>query len=89
MGAFVTFPGPNNESWSVLDITAPIGSRGWAISKSSFPIPPPTLHIEWGDGSLIIAEVDLDNAQSETFVEWNEGPSKKHSRVQNAEVRLA
>jgi hypothetical protein len=53
VGAFVRFPGPNEEHWCRLDIRAPINSSDWTITTS--PIIIPARHnIEWQNLSKMI-----------------------------------
>jgi hypothetical protein len=55
IGAAVRFPGPNNESWRMLDITAPNGSREWRVTKSVLIIPA-KFNIEWTDTDKMIRQ---------------------------------
>jgi hypothetical protein len=53
IGAFVRFPGPNEEQWCRIDIRAPIDSSGWT-TKTSLILLPANYHIEWQDVSKMI-----------------------------------
>jgi hypothetical protein len=39
IGAYVYFPGPNNEPWRTVRVIAPLKSRTWQISKSRLAQP--------------------------------------------------
>ncbi len=60
IGAAIRFPGPNEEEWSVLDVTAPIDSREWVYASGRFAVPG-RLKIEWKDGESIMPSVRLTN----------------------------
>jgi hypothetical protein len=53
IGAFVRFPGPNEEQWCRLDIRAPIDSTDWTSTTSPIIIPA-RYHIEWQDLNKMI-----------------------------------
>jgi hypothetical protein len=57
-GACVQFPGPSQEVWRTLDITAPIGCRDWSMRPSNILLPV-RARIEWNDLRKIIPSVPV------------------------------
>ena len=66
IGAMVNFPGPNQESWSVLYVKAPLYSNDWTNLKSSIPVFA-RYHVEWSDLNRMISTGGFINIKSEVF----------------------
>jgi hypothetical protein len=66
IGAAVKFPGPNKETWRMLDITAPLRSSDWRVSPSSLVIPS-RFSVEWGDLNKMIAGGGFVAMKSDMF----------------------
>ena len=67
IGAAVRFAGPNDEEWSVMDVTAPIDSRNWSYASGRFAVPG-HLKIEWQDGEAIMPSLKLTNGVCQTRI---------------------
>ena len=61
MGAFVVFPGPNNEDWGSAEIVAPIKSPSWEF-KTTRIIQPLPVTVEWEDPEVICPSLKLQRA---------------------------
>jgi hypothetical protein len=66
IGAAIKFPGPNKESWRMLDVTAPIDSSDWKVTPSSLVIPS-KFNVEWGDLNNLIPGGKFVEMNSEMF----------------------
>jgi len=66
IGAAIKFPGPNDETWRMLDITAPLRSSDWKASPSSLFVPS-RFNVEWDDLNKMIAGGGFVAMKSEMF----------------------
>jgi hypothetical protein len=68
MGSFVSFPGPNQESWTCADIVAPLRSRDWVVRNSQI-IQPLRVKIVWQDSDQMSPTIQTWYGHSELRVE--------------------
>ena len=66
IGAAIKFPGPSNESWRTLDVTAPINSPEWKATPSSLLIPS-RFTVEWTDLNKLIPNSDFVEMRTAMF----------------------
>jgi hypothetical protein len=68
IGAAVKFPGPNNEDWCTLDVTAPIHSKDWTAYRSKLEIPSYP-RVEWLDLNKIVRGAEFVNGSWAKIIE--------------------
>ena len=67
IGAFVRFPGPNNEQWCSANIVAPLHSGEWTFTLSPI-LQPLIVRTEWEDQAKIMPSVEMRNVSTEIRV---------------------
>ncbi len=73
IGSFVSFPGPNKESWTCADIVAPLRSKDWIVRTSQI-IQPLRVKIVWQDSDQMSPTIQTRYGHSELRVERRRMP---------------
>jgi hypothetical protein len=68
IGAAVKFPGPNDDDWCTLDVTAPICSNDWTAYQSKLVIPSHP-RVEWLDLNKIVRGAEFVNGSWAKIIE--------------------